>query len=193
MDSFRYNPADPTPSVGGRTMSMTSAGSRDNSSLEARADVLTFSSPVLTAPIEVAGTPSVQLHMASDNAHFDVFVRLCDVDERGVSRNLTDQIVRLTPDQAAAGSVTDVNIQLTDVSHVFLAGHRIRLQVSGGAHPRFARNLGTGADQAFSTAMVPANNQLLHGLEHPSALILPVVPAAAGQPGLARAAERSTA
>jgi uncharacterized protein len=174
--SFRYDPADPTPSVGGRIMSMTSAGSRDNTALERRDDVLTFSTAPLTDPVEVAGVPVVRLYVSSDNGHCDVFARLCDVDKRGVSRNLTDQIVRLTPDRLTPGKATEVSLRLTDVSHVFLAGHRIRLQLSGGAHPRFGRNLGTGEDPATSTTLAPTTLHVLHNSEHPSVLSLPVMP-----------------
>jgi putative CocE/NonD family hydrolase len=185
--SFRYDPADPTPSVGGRIMSMTTGGSRNNARLEARADVLTFSTAPLRAPVQAGGTPSVRLYLTSDNAYCDIFARLCDVDERGLSRNLTDQIVRLTPAVLTPGAAGEVTLQLTDVSHVFGAGHRIRLQVSGGAHPRFARNLGTGENPATSTAMAPVTHQVLHSAEHPSALVLPVLPARPGLDGLAEA------
>jgi putative CocE/NonD family hydrolase len=174
--TFRYDPADPTPSVGGRIMSMTSAGSRDNTGLERRRDVLTFTTPPLDDELEVAGTPSVRLHLSSDNGYCDVFVRLCDVDDRGISRNLTDQIVRLTPDRLPPGTITEVSLRLTDVSHVFLAGHRIRLQVSGGAHPRFGRNLGTAGHPATSSALVPATVHVVHTASHQSSLSLPVVP-----------------
>ncbi len=188
--SFRYDPADPTPSVGGRTMSMTGAGSRDNTALERRADVLTFSTAPLTEPVEVAGVPIVRLLVSSDNGHCDVFVRLCDVDKRGVSRNLTDQIVRLTPDRLAPGKVSQVTLRLTDVSHVFLAGHLIRLQVSGGAHPRFARNLGTGEHPATSTTLVPTTLHVLHNSEHPSQLSMPLL---AGPPTAAHSAAEPAA
>jgi uncharacterized protein len=174
--TFRYDPADPTPAVGGRVMSMTSAGSMDNTALERRRDVLTFSTPPLNEELEVAGAPSVRLHLSSDNGYCDVFVRLCDVDDRGVSRNLTDQIVRLSPDRLPPGTVSEVSLRLTDVSHLFLAGHRIRLQVSGGAHPRFGRNLGTAEDPATSSALVPATVHVLHTSRHQSALFLPVLP-----------------
>ena len=102
--TFRYDPADPTPSIGGRIMSLRSGGSRDNSAVEARADVLTFSTGPLAQPLEVAGVPRVRLYLGSDNAHHDVFVRLCDVDPQGISRNLTDQIVRSVPGQVTPGA-----------------------------------------------------------------------------------------
>src|SRR5215469_12459299 len=194
--ALRYDPADPTPSVGGRTMSVRSAGSRDNSAIEARADVLTFSSEALAEPVEVAGTPAVELYLSSDNPHCDVFLRLCDVDERGRSRNLTDQIIRCSPADVTPGQVRRLRVTLTDISHVFAAAHRIRLQVSGGAHPRFARNLGTDADLLNGSRTAPVTHQIQHSARHPSALVLPVLPApeagklevagaAAGEPVLA--------
>jgi uncharacterized protein len=173
--TFRYDPADPTPSAGGRIMSLRSGGSQDNSAVEARADVLTFSTEPLAQPVEVAGPPRVRLYLASDNAYHDVFVRLCDVDPQGVSRNLTDQIVRSVPDRVTTGQPREVVITMTDVAHVFRPGHRIRLQVAGGAHPRFARNLGVPPDLLRGTRTVPVTHQVRHDARHPAAITLPVV------------------
>ncbi len=175
--SFRYDPADPTPSVGGRLMSMRSGGSQDNSVLEARADVLTFTTAPLAEAVEVAGVPVVRLQLSSDNVYHDVFARLCDVGRDGVSKNLTDQIQRFAPDQVTAGQVREAEIVLTDVAHVFGAGHRIRLQLSGGAHPRFSRNLGTADDLIHGTATAPVNHEIQHSGLFSSGLILPVVAA----------------
>jgi uncharacterized protein len=188
--AFRYDPADPTPSVGGRIMSMTNGGSRRNNRLEKRRDVLTFSTPPLPEPLQVAGVPSVRLFLTSDNPHCDVFIRLCDVDRHDVSRNLTDQIIRLGPDRIERGAVAEISLDLTDVSHVFQAGHRIRLQVSGGAHPRFVRNLGTGEDAATSTVLVPSTHHVLHSAGHASSLTLPLLPA---EPEVVLAAEEIAA
>jgi uncharacterized protein len=182
--AFRYDPADPTPSVGGRLMSVRHAGSRDNSVIEARADVLTFSTEPLAEPVEVAGVPVIELYLSSDNPHCDVFVRVCDVTERSRSRNVTDQIVRCTPANVTPGQVRRLRVTLTDVSHVFAAGHRIRLQVAGGAHPRFARNLGIDGDLVHSSQTAPANHQIQHSTRYPSAIVLPVL-AAPGTGGLA--------
>ena len=176
--SFRYDPADPTPSVGGRLMSMRTGGSQDNAVIESRADVLTFTAPPLAEPLEVAGVPVVRLWLSSDNPRHDLFARLCDVDPDGVSRNITDQIVRSDPDQVTAGQLREVELRLTDVSHVFQPGHRIRLQVSGGAHPRYSRNLGTADDLIHGTRTAPVTHQIQHGAEFRSALVLPVVAAA---------------
>jgi uncharacterized protein len=181
--AFRYDPADPTPSVGGRMMSVRNCGSQDNTAVEARADVLTFSTAPLTEPVEVAGVPVAELYVSSDNPHCDVFVRLCDVDERGRSRNLTDQILRCSPADVIPGTIRKFSLTLTDISHVFNAGHRIRLQVAGGAFPRFARNLGTDADPLRGTRTAPVTHQVQHSAQCLSALIMPVVTQPEKAPG----------
>ncbi len=181
--TLRYDPADPTPAVGGRMMSVRNSGSQDNTGLEARADVLTFSTAPLTDPVEVAGVPEAELYLTSDNPHCDVFIRLCDVDERGRSRNLTDQILRCSPADVVPGEIRHITLALTDISHVFRAGHRIRLQVAGGAHPRYARNLGTDADPLHGTRTAPVTHKIQHSARYPSALILPVVPQPENAPG----------
>ena len=164
---FRYDPADPTPSVGGATMSPT-AGVRDNRALEARADVLVFTSERLARPVEILGEVAAELSVARDNPHADLFVRLCDVDEKGRSRNVCDGILRLT---AADPDDGVVRISLLGAAHSFGPGHRLRLQVSGGAHPRFARNPGTGQVEARAQDLVPTAYQIDPGA---SALLLPV-------------------
>jgi uncharacterized protein len=164
---FRYDPADPTPSVGGATMTPT-AGVRDNRALEARADVLVFTSEPLARPVEILGEVAAELSVARDNPHADLFVRLCDVDEKGRSRNVCDGILRLT---AADPDDGVVRIALLGAAHSFGPGHRLRLQVSGGAHPRFARNPGTGQVEARAQDLVPTAYQINLGA---SALLLPV-------------------
>jgi putative CocE/NonD family hydrolase len=174
---FTFDPANPTPSVGGRLMSMKTAGGQDNSSLERRPDILTFSTEPLENAAEVAGVPQVRLYLRSDNAHFDVFARLCDVSPDGRSENVTDQIFRSSPADVTPGDAQYIELALTDVSHVFRAGHRIRLQLAGGAHPRFSRNLGTDADPIRGLQMAPVTHHVQHNELYPSAIVLPVVPA----------------
>jgi putative CocE/NonD family hydrolase len=152
--SFRYDPADPTPSVGGRVMT-GEVGVRDNRKLEARPDVVTFTSEPMTAPVDVAGPPVVELAVAVDNPHADVFVRLCDVDERGRSRNFSDRLRRLDP-SVPAGEVQRLTLELDPCFHRLLPGHRLRLQVSGGAFPRYARNLGTDGTLTEGTTLKPS-------------------------------------
>lgn len=171
---FRYDPTDPTPSIGGRLMA-PSGGSRDNQKLERRADVLTFTTAPLTASVEVHGQPVVELHLASDNAHADLFARICDVDPTGRSINVTDQIVRCTAPDTTPGEIRRIVITLDPTAHRFDAGHRIRLQISGGAFPRFARNPGTGEAPGAATTLNPVTHTVHHNATHPSNITLPVV------------------
>jgi uncharacterized protein len=149
--SFRYDPADPTPSVGGAILSV-SAGVRDNRAVEQRPDVLVFSSEPLDEPVEVVGPVTAELHVTRDNPNADLFVRLCDVDLRDRSRNVCDGIVRLTEADPLTGTV---QVCMIGAAHRFGRGHRLRLQVAGGAHPRFARNPGNGQVDASAKDFVP--------------------------------------
>lgn len=167
---FSYDPADPTPAVGGRVVTPAMAGRRDNRALEARPDVLTFTSAELTEPLEVFGRPVVRLAHGTDNPHADLFVRLCEVAPDGRSTNLSDGFVRLPPD----GANGLIGVELETLAHRFAAGTRLRLQVSGGAHPRFARNLGTDEDPATGTAMASSHRTIGHGPDA-SRLVLPVL------------------
>jgi putative CocE/NonD family hydrolase len=170
--SFRYDPSDPTPSVGGPLLS-GNAGSVDNGDLERRADVLTFTSIPLTEDLEILGPVSARLLIQASNPYHDVFARLCDVDPRGRSRNICDGLIRHQPGGRPAGAAT-ITVPMSSAAYRFGAGHRIRLQVSGGAHPRYARNTGTTDPQATATRLVPADIQLLHDPEVPCTLSLPV-------------------
>ncbi len=167
-DRYRYDPADPTPQVGGSSLSRNS-GRRDNSRLESRADVLTYTSPPLTEDLEVIGQVVADLHVESSREHTDFFARLCDVDPRGRSWNVSDGLLRLGP-----GDDRHIRIELWPTAHCFRPGHRVRLQVSSGAHPRYARNLGGGEPQATGTAMRRSEQAVHHDPRRPSALVLPV-------------------
>ena len=167
---FRYDPADPTPSVGGAVLSV-SAGTRDNRDVERRLDVLVFSSETLDQPVEVIGDVIAELAVTRDNAYADVFVRLCDVDPRGRSGNVCDGIVRLTEQDPLAGTV---RVSLLGAAHRFGRGHRIRLQVSGGAHPRFARNPGNGEVDADPADFIPTEYEIGLTGGHASTLELSV-------------------
>ncbi|MGV0635666.1 CocE/NonD family hydrolase [Mycolicibacillus trivialis] len=169
--SFRFDPADPTPTVGGRLLSPDS-GYREDRRLAERADVLTFTGEMLTADLTVTGRPVVELDHGSDNPHADLFVRLGEVHPDGRSLNVADGYLRLT------GRTGPVRLELDTVAHRFSASSRIRLLIAGGCHPRFARNLGTGEPVVSGTALRPATHTVAFGA---SRLLLPV-----GAPGLER-------
>ena len=175
-DRYRYDPADPTPAVGGARMTMTRADGRaDNAALEARPDVLTYTTAPLTTDTEVVGEVSADIWFSSSLPNADVFVRLCDVDAGGRSWNICDGLTRLT----SASELTKATVRLWPTAYRFKRGHRIRVQVSSGAFPRFARNPGTGEPQATATRLLPADQSVYHDPAHPSAITLPVGPAAA--------------
>ncbi|MER5185379.1 CocE/NonD family hydrolase [Streptomyces sp. NPDC002896] len=165
LSSIRYDPADPTPSVGGPVLSRA-AGPRDNRALEARADVLTFTSPPLPQPLDILGPVSARLNISTDTGYADVFTRLCDVDAQGRSTNVCDGLTRLrttghTPSQAT--------VPMSSTAYRFPTGHRIRWQISGGAHPRYARHPGTADSTVDAITFTPVRITL----HADSALILP--------------------
>jgi uncharacterized protein len=175
-DGYRYDPAAPTPAVGGPVL-LERAPVLDNRRLEARADVLTYTSAPLEADLDVIGPVAVELHMRSSLAYFDVFARICDVDEAGVSLNVCDALERVAVDssETAADGVIAVGFQLWPTAYRFVEGHRIRLQVSSGAHPRYARNPGTGEDPATASRLLPSDQEVFHDPAHPSWVSLSVV------------------
>ncbi len=174
-DRYWYDPADPTPAVGGPVL-FAREPVVDNRELEARDDVLTFTTTPLEATDEAVGPVRVELWARADTPHFDLFARVCDVDEDGASWNVCDALARISPgafEQGPDGSWA-VAFNLWPTAHRFAAGHRIRLQVSSGAHPRYARNPGTGEDPLTTTQLRAVEVELLHDRDHPSALVLPV-------------------
>lgn len=173
---YRYDPADPTPALGGPTL-LERVPVRDNRQLEARPDVLTFTGGPLEAPLEALGSVSAEIHMRSSREDADLFVRVCDVDPEGASRNVTDALIRLTRDQPPrdADGVATVRFELWPTAHRFAAGHRIRVQVSSGAHPRYVRNPGTGEDPLRATRLVAAEQEVFHDPARPSSVSLEVL------------------
>jgi putative CocE/NonD family hydrolase len=169
VDSYRYDPADPTPAVGGVRLAGDS-GRVDNTALEARPDVLTYTTPVLEQDVEVIGDVSAEIWFSSSLPHADVFVRLCDVDPDGRSWNVCDGLVSLT----GAQEKQCATVRLWPTAYRFRRGHRIRVQVSSGAFPRYARNPGTGESRATATTLLAADQTVHSGSAWPSAITLPV-------------------
>jgi putative CocE/NonD family hydrolase len=170
-DRYRYDPADPTPAVGGVRMARGS-GRVDNTALEARADVVTYTTPPLDTDVEIIGEVHAEIWFRSSLPYADVFVRLCDVDRRGRSYNVCDGLVSL----ARADQLQRADVPLWPTAHLFGPGHRIRVQISSGAFPRYARNPGTGTGEPHTTATTlrAADQEIHHAPDHASAIILPV-------------------
>ena len=158
-------------------------GPRDQRAVEARDDVLIYTTPAFAQDTEVTGPVSLELFAKSSAVDTDFTAKLVDVGPDGFAQNLTEGIIRgryrdsrekaslLNP-----GQIYKFNIDLWSTSNVFLKGHMLRLEISSSNFPRFDRNLNTGEDPAFARSFVSATNTIYHDGEHPSALILPVVP-----------------
>ncbi len=165
---FTFDPADATPTIGGRLLS-PEAGYRRDDKLADRADVATFTGDALARDLYVVGNPVIELSHSCDNPHNDLFVRLSEVDPKGRSRNVSDGYRR---GAASSGTVT---LELDPVAHRFRAGSRIRVLVAGGSHPRFARNLGTGEPLTTGKRLRPATHTV-HLKDGASRLRLPAGP-----------------
>lgn len=175
-DRYRYDPADPTPNIGGVLMA-SDWGPKDNRKLEARKDVLVYTSKPMTEDFEIIGPIEAELYIKSSVQNTDFFVRICDVEPSGRSMNICDGIKRIRPKRPAPqkDGFTKVDIELWPTAYCFRKGHCIRVQVSSGAHPRFSRNTGSGEPIATAVKLFVADQEIYHDPKHPSAVILPVM------------------
>ena len=186
-DRYVYDPAEPVPTVGGALCCNPTEhmppGPFDQRGVENRQDVLVFTTPAFEKDTEVTGPVSLELYVSSTVVDTDFTAKLVDVWPNGFAQNLTDGILRARyrdsqekPDFMSPGESYRLNVDLWAVSNVFLAGHKLRLEVSSSNFPRFDRNPNTGEDPALSSRMVKATNTIYHDRRRPSALVLPIVP-----------------
>ncbi len=185
-DHFVYDPAEPVPTRGGGLCcdnEHLASGAFDQRPVEARDDVLVYSTPELKEDLEVTGPVSVELYASSSAVDTDFTAKLVDVWPNGYAQNLTDGILRAryrnSPERAEfmnPGEIYKLHVDLWATSNVFLKGHRVRLEISSSNFPRFDRNLNTGEDAGHATRLVKATNTIYHDPKHPSAVILAVIP-----------------
>lgn len=161
--SFRFDPSDPPPTIGGRLLS-PAGGYRKDGRLHRRSDVLSFTGAALTDDLDVCGAPVLELNHSADIGDVDLFVRVSEVDARGRSVNVSDGYRRLRQHTGP------VRIELDAIAHRFPAGSRIRVLIGGGNHPRYAANLGSGEAQVSGTQVQPAVHTVHFG---ESRLLLP--------------------
>ena len=123
------------------------------------------------------GQAELTLYAKSSSPNTDFFARLCDVSPSGQSINIADALVRVTPEnpERDGNDIMKLTITMHHCAHRFRRGNKLRLQVSSGAHPRFARNLGTGEPIGSARRMVVQYQTIYFDSAHPSRLILPVI------------------
>ncbi|WP_116951777.1 CocE/NonD family hydrolase [Jiangella endophytica] len=201
--TYRFDPADPVPTIGGNVSALSEPGGRELAPgggydqrtgpqvfgaiapygpLSERPDVVVFETEALREPVEVTGTILVRLWVSTTAAGTDVTAKLIDVyppsPDRpgGYALNLTDSIVRVGAADLA-NAPAEVEVVLYPTANLFAAGHRIRLDISSSNFPRFDVNPNTGAPAWLPGRTVVADTTVHHDAAHPSRVVLPVVPA----------------
>jgi hypothetical protein len=186
-DNYDYDPRNPVPSMGGHSCCAALNGSQgpyDQQSVEQRPDVLVYTTPPLATDTEVTGPISVTLYASSSAPDTDWTAKLVDVHADGTAVNLNNGIQRASFRESSAaptpiepGKLYQYAITVWPTSNLFHAAHRIRLEISSSDFPQFDPNPNTGSWLGESTTTQVAHQIVLHDAEHPSALVLPVIPA----------------
>jgi putative CocE/NonD family hydrolase len=184
-DAFTYDPMNPVPSVGGNvccTGGAIDGGAFDQQELEARQDILVYTTPPLEEGVEISGFIETTLYVSSDAKDTDFTVKLIDVYPDGRAYNLDETIQRVRYREGydkevlmEDGEVYKVDLTPMSTSNYFEKGHRIRIEVSSSNFPRFTRNLNTGGNNWDETEGVKARNQVHHSAAYPSQIRLPIV------------------
>jgi putative CocE/NonD family hydrolase len=178
--SFKSDPAHPL------TDPYTAYGAHDYRALAGRKDALVFDSDPLQADLEVIGPIRAEIYLSAGCRDVDLWVRLLDVAPDGTAFNLMSpglDVLRASyrketpqPDYLDAESVTRLDLTRMITSNTFLAGHRIRVQLSGAFFPHFSLNLQTGSSESTSSRTFLCMVRIFHNKKHPSRIVLPVIP-----------------
>ena len=202
---FRFDPRHPVPTIGGALSSgepVMRGGAYDQREgpqvfgarepyrpLDERPDVLSFATAPLDRDIEIAGPVSARLWIASDCPDTDFTAKLIDVHPpsadypHGFAMNLTEGLLRLRyrdswekPELMAPGQVYAITIELFPVGNLFVAGHRLRLDISSSNFPHFDVNPNSGEPEGSMEHPRIAENRVFVDRERPSHIVLPVIP-----------------
>lgn len=184
-DTYRYDPANPVPSLGGNNCcgTPTPAGPIDQRPIEKRGDILVYTSDFLTKDIEVTGPVKVVLHASSDCVDTDFIAKLIDVFPDGRSIPVAEGIVRAryreslsAPKLLKPGEVYEFTIDMVGTSNAFLKGHRIRVDITSSHFPQFDRNPNTGEPFGTTANIKVATQTIHHSGARASHIVLPVIP-----------------
>jgi putative CocE/NonD family hydrolase len=185
-DSFTYDPMNPVPSYGGNvccTGNAVTGGAFDQRVMEARNDILVYTSKPLQEGLEFSGSITPTIYVSSDAKDTDITVKIIDVLPDGTAYNLDETIQRLRyrdgydkkPVFMEPGKVYKVTLQPLTTSNYFDAGHRVRVEISSSNFPRFDRNLNTGGNNYDETVGVVAHNAIHHSAQYPSQVVFTVL------------------
>jgi predicted acyl esterase len=182
--SFRYDPADPVPTVGGHVLDpLLPPGPQDQrKKVEGRRDVLAFSTPALAEDLPITGRVKVKLYVSSDRTDTDFTAILTDVFPDGRSLLITEGIQRMRFRNSASkedfmkpGEICPVTIRLTNTAITFRKGHKVRVLISSSNFPKYAPNRNDGGPMyGKEGGGLVANNSVYFDAAHPSALLLPI-------------------
>lgn len=188
--SFKYDPADPVPTLGGANLPDSIGGSipcgpLDQSPADARSDVLTFQTQILTEELAITGGLYATLFVSSDAIDTDFTAKVSDVYPTGEVRLIEDNAIRmrwreggLDPVYMEKDKVYKVEFNLWNTSYVFATGHSLRISISSSNYPRFSVNPNNGlliADPRYPGDNVTAINTIYHSSDYPSHVTLPIV------------------
>jgi len=186
-DGFSYDPMNPVPSYGGNvccTGNAVTGGAFDQRGLEARGDILVYTTEPFKEGTEVSGPIDVTLYVSSDAKDTDFTVKVIDAyPDNGPAYNLDETIQRARyregydkpPVWMESGRIYKATLQPMTTSNYFPAGHRLRIEVSSSNFPRFDRNLNTGGNNYDEASGVMAHNAVHHSREYPSQITISVV------------------
>ena len=180
-DNYYYDPARPVPFITDPTSSQI-GGPDDYEAIERRDDVLVHVTEPLTEEVEVTGPVRVDLYASSSAQDTDFMAKLVDIWPGGFTQRLCDGMVRARfregMDRTSLiepGMVYHYSIDCWNTSQVFKVGHRIGLEISSSAFPKYDRNLNTGAPLGKTTEIAVSEQHIYHDEEHPSAVVLPII------------------
>jgi putative CocE/NonD family hydrolase len=185
-DTFVYDPMNPVPSYGGNvccTGNAVTGGAFDQRKMEARADILVYTTEPLQEGIEVSGPLEATLYVSSDAKDTDFTVKVIDVYPDGKAYNLDETIQRARyregydkpPVWMEKNKVYKLTLQPMTTSNFFPAGHRLRMEISSSNFPRFDRNMNTGGNNYDETNGMLAHNAVHHSKQYPSQITVSVV------------------
>jgi hypothetical protein len=181
-DRYTYDPANPVPFITDPEFKQI-GGPDDYRPVERRDDVLVYTSPVLERDLTICGPIFVKLYAASSASDTDFMVKLLDVWPNGFAQRLTDGMVRARfregmdrPSLIEKQKIYSYDIDLWNTCQAFKKGHQIRIEITSSAFPKYDRNPNTGEELGKTTRMQIAKQTIYHDREHPSHVVLPIVP-----------------